>query len=39
VGLGLSILREAVAIHHGSIKVESQVGQGTTFTVRLPTTF
>lgn len=39
LGLGLSIVREAVAIHHGSVNVESQVGQGTTFTVRLPTTF
>jgi signal transduction histidine kinase len=39
LGLGLSIVREAVAIHHGSVNIESQVGQGTTFTVRLPTTF
>jgi signal transduction histidine kinase len=37
LGLGLSIVREAVAIHQGSISVESEVGQGTTFSVRLPT--
>jgi len=32
-GLGLSIAREAVLTHGGSIEVESEVGQGTTFTV------
>lgn len=35
-GLGLSIVRESVQLHHGSIKVESAVGQGSTFTVRIP---
>jgi signal transduction histidine kinase len=36
-GLGLYIARHIVESHHGRIEVHSQVGQGTTFTVRLPT--
>ncbi len=36
-GLGLSIVKEAVTCHLGSIQVRSQVGQGSTFTVTLPT--
>jgi PAS domain S-box-containing protein len=35
-GLGLVIARQGVEMHGGSIGVESVVGQGTTFTVRLP---
>ncbi len=37
-GLGLAIAHEIVARHHGSIQVASQLGQGTTFHVRLPLT-
>ena len=35
-GLGLSIARNAVVMHRGAIKVFSQPGEGTTFTIRIP---
>ncbi len=36
-GLGLSIVYDIVTKnHHGDIRVDSQVGQGTTFTVKIP---
>lgn len=35
-GLGLSLAREVIESHHGRIRVESTVGQGTTFILKLP---
>ena len=38
-GLGLAITKNSIAMHHGSIKLHSTLGEGTTFTVRIPLTY
>ena len=35
-GIGLAIAQKIVDSHHGSIDVESEVGRGTVFTIKLP---
>lgn len=36
IGLGLSIAKRVVRLHRGSIEIESELGKGTTLTIRLP---
>lgn len=38
-GLGLAITRSAVLMHRGSIKVSSEEGEGTVFTVKIPLSY
>lgn len=35
-GLGLSLTKSVINLHHGSIKVDSVLGDGTTFDIRIP---
>ena len=35
-GIGLSLVRDLVVLHHGTITAESEEGQGTEFTVTFP---
>jgi signal transduction histidine kinase len=36
-GLGLSMCRDIIEAHHGRVRVDSSVGKGTAFTLKLPT--
>lgn len=36
-GIGLALVQELVQLHGGSVRVKSEVGRGTTFTVSIPT--
>jgi len=36
VGLGLSIARQIIHAHHGTLSAQSRVGEGSVFVVRLP---
>lgn len=36
MGIGLSVVRDVVALHGGEVTVESVEDQGTTFTIRMP---
>lgn len=38
-GLGLAITKNAILMHHGTVKVSSKVGEGTKFTVRVPLSY
>jgi PAS domain S-box-containing protein len=35
-GIGLALVHELIKLHHGSVRVESALGRGTTFVVTIP---
>src|SRR5262249_8243272 len=35
-GIGLALVQELVRLHQGTVRVESSVGEGTTFTISIP---
>jgi signal transduction histidine kinase len=35
--MGLAVVKRFVTAHNGTIDFESEVGKGTTFTIKLPT--
>ncbi len=35
-GIGLTLVKEMLELHHGSIRVDSEPGEGSTFTVEIP---
>ena len=38
-GLGLAITQNVISLHHGSVKVYSRLGEGSTFMMRIPLTY
>lgn len=39
IGIGLTIVKHLLELHGGDVWIESQVGQGSTFSVRIPKTY
>lgn len=37
LGLGLSIVRKIAQLHHGDVTIQSQIGQGSSFSIIIPT--